>query len=44
VKSHLKAVKARYVANGDDVYTKKDLLRVALRDRHVEPDWYLRGQ
>jgi DNA-binding NarL/FixJ family response regulator len=44
VKSHLKAVKARYVANGDDVYTKTDLLRVALRDRHVGPDWYLRGQ
>jgi len=44
VKSHLKAVKARYVANGDDVFTKTDLLRVALRDRHVDPDWYLRGQ
>jgi DNA-binding NarL/FixJ family response regulator len=44
VKSHLKAVKARYVANGDDVYTKTDLLRVALRDRHVGSDWYLRGQ
>src|SRR5580704_7215331 len=44
VKTHLKAVKARYVANGDDVYTKTDLLRVALRDRHVDSDWYLRGQ
>ena len=44
VKSHLKAVKARYMANGDDVYTKTDLLRVALRDNHVDPDWYLRGQ
>jgi len=44
VKTHLKAVKARYEANGDDVYTKTDLLRVALRDRHVDSDWYLRGQ
>jgi DNA-binding NarL/FixJ family response regulator len=44
VKTHLKAVKARYLANGDDVYTKTDLLRVALRDRHVGSDWYLRGQ
>jgi DNA-binding NarL/FixJ family response regulator len=44
VKSHLKAVKARYVANGDDVYTKTDLLRVALRDRHIDSDWYFRGQ
>jgi DNA-binding NarL/FixJ family response regulator len=43
VKTHLKAVKVRYAANGDDVYTKTDLLRVALRDRHVGPDWYLRG-
>jgi len=44
VKTHLKAVKARYVANGDDVYTKTDLLRVALRDRHIDSDWYFRGQ
>jgi DNA-binding NarL/FixJ family response regulator len=44
VKSHLKAVKARYEAHGDPVFTKTDMLRVALRDRHVGPDWYLRGQ
>lgn len=44
VKTHLKAVKARYEAHGDAVYTKTDLLRVALRDRHVDPGWYLRGQ
>ena len=44
VKSHLKAVKTRYEAHGDAVYTKTDLLRVALRDRHVGQDWYLRGQ
>jgi DNA-binding NarL/FixJ family response regulator len=44
VKSHLKAVKARYEAHGDAVYTRTDMLRVALRDRHVGQDWYLRGQ
>jgi DNA-binding NarL/FixJ family response regulator len=44
VKSHLKAVKARYEAQGDAVYTRTDMLRVALRDRHVGQDWYLRGQ
>jgi DNA-binding NarL/FixJ family response regulator len=44
VKSHLKAVKARYEANGDAVYTRTDMLRVALRDRHVDQDWYLRSQ
>jgi DNA-binding NarL/FixJ family response regulator len=44
VKTHLKAVKTRYQARGDAVYTKTDLLRVALRDRHIDPGWYLRGQ
>jgi len=44
VKTHLKAVKARYEARGDAVYTRTDLLRVGLRDRHVEQDWYLRRQ
>jgi DNA-binding NarL/FixJ family response regulator len=44
VKSHLKAVKARYEALGDAVYTRTDMLRVALRDRHVGQDWYLRGR
>jgi DNA-binding NarL/FixJ family response regulator len=44
VKTHLKAVKIRYEAHGDAVYTRTDMLRVALRDRHVEQDWYLHGQ
>jgi DNA-binding NarL/FixJ family response regulator len=44
VKTHLKAVKIRYEVHGDAVYTRTDMLRVALRDRHVEQDWYLRGQ
>jgi two-component system nitrate/nitrite response regulator NarL len=44
VKTHLKAVKARYDAHGDAVYTRTDLLRVALRDHHVGQDWYLRGR
>jgi DNA-binding NarL/FixJ family response regulator len=44
VKTHLKAVKTRYETHGDQVFTKTDLLRVALRDRHLEQDWYLRGQ
>lgn len=44
VKTHLNAVKARYQVRGDPVYTKTDLLRVALRDRHVEQDWYLRDR
>jgi two-component system nitrate/nitrite response regulator NarL len=44
VKSHLKAVKIRYEAHGDAVYTRTDMLRVALRDRHVGQDWYLDGQ
>ena len=42
VKTHLKAVKIRYDAHGDPVYTRTDMLRVAIRDRHVGPDWYLR--
>jgi DNA-binding NarL/FixJ family response regulator len=41
VKTHLDAVKTRYEAHGDAVYTRTDMLRVALRDRLVEPDWYL---
>jgi len=44
VKSHLKPVKACYVANGDDGCTKTDLLRGVLGHRRVDPDWYLRGQ
>jgi DNA-binding NarL/FixJ family response regulator len=40
VDGYLKNVKARYKAQGDDVFTRTDLLRVALRDRYVEPDWY----
>jgi DNA-binding NarL/FixJ family response regulator len=44
VKTHLKAVKMRYEAHGDAVYTRTDMLRVALRDRHVGQDWYLRGE
>jgi DNA-binding NarL/FixJ family response regulator len=41
VKTHLKAVKIRYEAHGDAVFTRTDLLRVAIRDRHVGQDWYL---
>jgi two-component system, NarL family, nitrate/nitrite response regulator NarL len=44
VKSHLKAVKARYEAHGDAVYTRTDMLRMGLRDGHIGQDWYLRGQ
>ena len=40
VKSHLKAVKARYEAHGDPVRTRTDLLRVAMRDDHVPRDWF----
>jgi DNA-binding NarL/FixJ family response regulator len=43
VKTHLKAVKVRYEAYGDSVYTRTDMLRVALRDRHVDQDWYRQG-
>src|SRR5690348_1369560 len=42
VKTHLKAVKIRYEAHGDAVYTRTDMLKVALRDRHVGQEWYLR--
>jgi hypothetical protein len=28
----------------DAVYTRTDMLRVALRDRHVGQSWHLRGQ
>jgi two-component system, NarL family, nitrate/nitrite response regulator NarL len=44
VKTHLSDVKTRYQVHGDPVFTKTDLLRVALRDRHVGQDWYLRGR
>ena len=44
VKSHLKGVKARYEASGDQVGTRTDMLKVALRDQYVSEDWYLRGQ
>lgn len=41
VKTHLDAVKTRYEAHGDAVYTRTDMLRVALRDGLVDQDWYL---
>ncbi len=41
VKTYLKHVKDRYAAYGDHVYTRTDLLKVALRDQHVRPDWWL---
>ncbi len=41
VKTYLKHVKDRYAAHGDRVYTRTDLLRVALRDKHVRADWWL---
>ena len=44
VKTHLKTVKIRYPAHGDAVFTRTDLLRVALRDGHVDQDWYMRDQ
>jgi two-component system nitrate/nitrite response regulator NarL len=44
VKTHLNEVKTRYQLHGDPVFTKTDLLRVALRDRHVGQDWYLHGR
>jgi two-component system, NarL family, nitrate/nitrite response regulator NarL len=40
VKSHLKAVKTRYEEHGELVRTRTDMLKVGLRDHHVEPDWY----
>lgn len=44
VKSHLKAVKTRYAAHGERVYTRTDMLKIALRDQYVSEDWYLRDQ
>jgi hypothetical protein len=44
VKTHLRAVKARYEAHGDAVFTPTDLLKVGLRDHYRDEDWYLRGQ
>jgi len=40
VKTRLGAVKIRYEAHGDAVYTRTDMLRVALRDRLIEQDWH----
>jgi hypothetical protein len=40
VKSHLKAVKARYEAHGDPVRTRTEMLKAGLRDRHIPPDWH----
>jgi DNA-binding NarL/FixJ family response regulator len=44
VKSHLKGVKSRYLTHGEPVYTRTDMLKIALRDQYVSEDWYLRGQ
>lgn len=44
VKSHLKGVKTRYGAHGEPVYTRIDMLKIALRDQYVSEDWYLRDQ
>lgn len=44
VKTYLKHVKDRYAAHGDHVYTRTDLLKVALRDQHIGPDWWLDKQ
>jgi two-component system, NarL family, nitrate/nitrite response regulator NarL len=44
VKSHLKGVKSRYLAHGEQVYTRTDMLKIALRDQYVPGNWYLRGQ
>ncbi len=44
VKSHLKGVKTRYGAHGEPVYTRTDMLKIALRDQYVSEDWYLRDQ
>jgi DNA-binding NarL/FixJ family response regulator len=44
VKSHLKAVKTRYEEHGELVRTRTDMLKVGLRDHHVEPDWYHAGE
>ena len=40
VKTHLSEVKTRYALHGDAVYTRTDMLRMALRDGHVKQDWY----
>jgi two-component system, NarL family, nitrate/nitrite response regulator NarL len=40
VKAHLSDVKTRYALHGDAVYTRTDMLKVALRDGYVEQDWY----
>ena len=40
VKAHLSEVKTRYALHGDAVYTRTDMLRMALRDGHVKHDWY----
>jgi DNA-binding NarL/FixJ family response regulator len=42
IDSYLKEVKSRYQAQGDDVHTKTDLLRVGLRDGYIAPDWFAR--
>jgi hypothetical protein len=44
VKSHLKGVKSRYLAHEEQVYTRTDMLKIALRDQYVPEDWHLRGQ
>jgi hypothetical protein len=41
VKTRRGAVKTRYEAHGVAVYTRTDMLRVALRDRLVEHYWHL---
>lgn len=41
VKTHLDAVKTRYEAHGNAVYTRTDMLRVALRYRLFKQDWHL---
>jgi DNA-binding NarL/FixJ family response regulator len=43
VKTYLKRVKDRYRVYGDDVYTRTDLLKVAIRDQHVSQDWWWAG-
>lgn len=39
VKSHLREVKARYYAIGRPAATRTELLKEALRDAYVPPDW-----
>jgi hypothetical protein len=31
------------LAHGEQVYTRTDMLKIALRDQYVPEDWYLRG-